>query len=173
MEVVGEAGNAEDALGLCAGLKPDIVVLDVRLRGEMNGIEVCRELKTYPDPPRVLIHTSYNTGEDLATATLAGADGYFHKGIEEVELADAVRRTAAGERVWITGVEPGEAESYLVKIPKLASLTRKEREVYALIRKRLSNRDIAALLYLSLPTIKTHVRSILRKMEVSSRWDLF
>ena len=173
MEIVGEAGKAQGALSLCAELEPDIVILDVNLRGEMSGIEVCRELKTYPHSPKVLIHTAYNTSEDLATATLAGADGYLHKGAEYTGLADAVRRTVAGERVWVTGVEPGETEAYLAKIPKLASLTRKEREVYALILGRLSNRDIATSLYLSLPTIKTHVRSILRKMEVRNRWELF
>lgn len=173
IEVVGEASDAEYALLLYSELDPDVVILDVRLRGETSGIEVCRELKTHADPPRILIHTSYNTGEDLATATLAGADGYLHKGAEEVEFADAVRRTAAGERVWVTGVEPQETEAYLAKVQKLASLTRKEREVYALMRERLSNRDIAATLYLSLPTIKSHVRNILRKMEVSKRLELF
>ena len=79
VEVVGEAGDAAGAVELAAKLEPDLVVLDLRLQGEASGAEVCRGIKDLPDPPRVLIHTAYNTADDVTAATLAGADGYVHK----------------------------------------------------------------------------------------------
>lgn len=99
-EVTGEAENAADAVRLAEELRPDLVLLDLRL-GEDSGIEVCRELKALPDAPRVLVFTAHTTVEDIAGATLAGADGYLHKGVEGEELLAAIERIHAGGRVWL------------------------------------------------------------------------
>ena len=173
IQVVGEAKDAEGAMRLVTELEPDLVVLDLRLKGETGGIEVCRDIKALPDPPRVLIHTAHNAAEDLAMVTLVGADGYLHKGVEGAEIADVVRRTHAGERVWLLTINPDEAQSHLLDTLKYESLTSKEKEILTLVLRRYSNAEIAKELYVSLPTVKTHVRNILRKYEVSSRRDLF
>ena len=173
IQVVGEAKDADGAMRLVSELEPDLVVLGLRLKGETGGIEVCRDMKALPDPPRVLIHTAHNAAEDLAMVTLVGADGYLHKGVEGAELPEVVRRTHAGERVWLLTIDPDEAESHLLDTLKYESLTTKEKEVLTLVLRHRSNAEIAGELYVSLPTVKTHVRNILRKYEVSSRRDLF
>ena len=89
------------------------------------------------------------------------------------ELPEVVRRTHAGERVWLLTIDPDEAESHLLDTLKYERLTAKEKEVLALVLRHYSNAEITRELYVSLPTVKTHVRNILRKHEVSSRWDLF
>ncbi|MCA1705724.1 MAG: response regulator transcription factor, partial [Actinobacteria bacterium] len=101
LEVVGEAKDAQVAVKLTSELEPDLVILDLRLRGEKGGITACQEIKALPEAPRVLIYTAYSSAEDLSAAALAGADGYLCKGIEGPSLVDVIRRTCAGERVWV------------------------------------------------------------------------
>lgn len=172
-EVVGEATDAAEALRLVGELEPDLVVLDLTLARETSGLEACREMKTLPRPPRVLIHTAHNTADDLATATLAGADGYVHKGLELVELADVLRRIHSGEHIWLLTVEPAEAQKRLEEAASDARLTRREREVFALLVRRYSNREIAQKLHTSLYTTKNQVSSVLRKLGVNSRTQIF
>jgi DNA-binding NarL/FixJ family response regulator len=150
-EVVGEAGNATDAVRLAGELRPDVVLLDLRL-GDDSGIEVCREMKAMPGAPRVLVFTAHTGVEDVAAATLAGADGYLHKGTVAEELLDAVERTHAGRRIWL--------------------LPTAEKEVFALVLKRRTNAEIAGELYISLYTVKNHVSSILRKLGLKSRREI-
>jgi DNA-binding NarL/FixJ family response regulator len=102
IEVVGEAACPREALERTRELRPDVVILDLRMRRELSGIEVCREIKGIPEPPRVLVYSDYNSARELAAVTLAGADGYLHKGEEAADLAEVVRRVYAGERVWIS-----------------------------------------------------------------------
>ena len=109
-EIVGEAGNAADAVRLVGELRPDVVLLDLRL-GEDSGIEVCREMKAIPGAPRIVVFTAHTSVEDVAAATLAGADGYLHKGSLGEELLDAVERTHAGRRVWLSPAAEKEAAS--------------------------------------------------------------
>ncbi len=170
--VVGEAGGAEEAVRLAVRLRPDLVVLDVRLGDTGDGIEVCRELKALPEPPRVLIHSTYNRAQDTATAALAGADGYFHKGEEYLEFPGVVRRVCSGERVWFVETEAGPRPD-LISTHRGPALTPKEREVFALMLRRYSNAEVGRTLYMSLPTVKTHVKHILGKMGLKSRKELF
>ncbi len=106
--VVGEAGDAEEAVRLAVRLQPDLVVLDVRLGEKGDGMEVCRRMKAIPNPPRILLHSAYGGSEDLAAAAVVGADGYFHKGEEYLEFPGVIRRVCGGERVWFvdTKAEP-------------------------------------------------------------------
>ena len=168
-EVVGEAEDAAGALRLVAELRPDLVLLDLRL-GEDSGIEVCREIKALPEAPRVLVFSAHSSVEDVAGATLAGADGYLHKGVGGEELIDAVRRTVAGGRVWLLPSEnEEEAAARIREASSEARLTPKEKEVFALVLTRRTNAEIAGELYISLYTVKNHVSSILRKLGLKSR----
>ena len=172
IEVVGEARDTGEAVLLTRELEPDLVVLDLRLPGDADGIQVCREIKSFPEPPSVLIHTAHGTPADSALATLAGADGYLNKGVEHVGLPEVIRRTYAGERVWLSAAEPEETRFHLVEVLTNANLTAKEHEVFDLLVRRYSNVRIAEELYVSLPTVKTHVRSIFRKLGLKDRRDL-
>lgn len=171
-EVVGEAENATDAVWLVQDLRPDLVLLDLRL-GEDSGIEVCREIKALPGAPRVLVFTAHASVEDIAGATLAGADGYLHKGVAGDKILDAVRRTHAGQRVWLLPAEnEDEAADRIRETSGEARLTPKEKEVFALVLKRRTNPEIADELYISLYTVKNHVSSILRKLGLKSRREI-
>jgi NarL family two-component system response regulator LiaR len=172
MSVVGEAEDGEGAVGLAEALRPDLVVLGLNLAGEPDGIEVCRELKVLPLPPRVLVHTAYNFADDVASCLLAGADGFVHKSVGHGRLLEAMRRVAAGARVWMPGERVGEPRSRIDAAPGGVELTPKEREILAQLVRGHPNAEIARRLYLSLPTVKTHVRSILRKFGARSREDL-
>ncbi len=171
-EVVGEAEDAAGALRLVGELLPDLVLLDLRL-GEDSGIEVCREIKALPEAPRVLVFSAHSSVEDVAGATLAGADGYLHKGVGGEELIDAVRRTGAGGRVWLLPSEKEEEAAVRIReASSEARLTPKEKEVFALVLTRRTNAEIAGELYISLYTVKNHVSSILRKLGLKSRREI-
>ncbi len=171
-EVVGEAEDAAGALRLVGELLPDLVLLDLRL-GEDSGIEICREIKALPEAPRVLVFSAHSSVEDVAGATLAGADGYLHKGVGGEELIDAVRRTVAGGRVWLLPSEnEEEAAARIREASSEARLTPKEKEVFALVLTRRTNAEIAGELYISLYTVKNHVSSILRKLGLKSRREI-
>jgi DNA-binding NarL/FixJ family response regulator len=173
MSVVGEAEDGKGAVELAETLKPDLVVLGLNLTGEPDGVEVCQRMKSLPDPPLVLVHTAYNFADDVASCLLAGADGFVHKSVGHGRLLEAMRRVAAGARVWMPGEKVGEPRSRIDAAPSGVELTPKEREVLAQMARGHSNAEIARRLYLSLPTIKTHVRNILRKFGAKSREDLF
>jgi DNA-binding NarL/FixJ family response regulator len=171
-EVVGEAENADDAVRLTRELHPELVLLDLRL-GEDSGIEVCREVKALPEAPRVLVFTAHTSVEDVAGATLAGADGYLHKGVEGEELLAALERIHSGKHVWL--LPAGNEEEVATRLRETsgeARLTPKEKEVFTLILKRRTNPEIAEELYISLYTVKNHVSSILRKLGLKSRREI-
>lgn len=171
-EIIGETKSAADAIWLAGDLRPDLVLLDLRLGGD-SGIEACREIKALPNAPRVLIFTAHTSAEDVAGATLAGADGYVHKGIEGEKLLDAAERIHAGDRVWLLPMENAEeAAARLKESSDEARLTPKEKEVFALVLKRRTNAEIAKELYISLYTVKNHVTSILRKLGLKSRREI-
>jgi DNA-binding NarL/FixJ family response regulator len=174
VEVVGEAVDAAGAVGLAAELRPDLVILDLRLQGKTSGAQVCRSIKDLPSPPRVLIHTAYNTADDITAATLAGADGYVYKGVGQAGFLRVMRRISSGERVWAVSVEDRTTEARAkVEAAKGVNLTRKKREVFLLMLERYSNAEIARELYVSLPTVKTHVGNIMRKLGIKRRKELF
>ncbi|MGH3586173.1 MAG: response regulator [Pseudonocardia sp.] len=172
MELVAEAGTAEEVLALTRRLHPDLVVLPLRLEGELKGVEICREIKS-AGSSRVLIYTSYNSGEDAAASLLSGADSFVHKGEESARLLATMRATAAGRRVWLLGGESRDESGHVQRLVESSGLTRRERDVLGLMLQRHTNAEIAQELFLGLPTVKTHVSSILRKLGLRSRQDLF
>ena len=170
VELVGEAENAVEALNLTQNKKPDLAIVDLQLKGDLNGIELCRTLKSLHDPPKVLIYTAHNSREHAQSSLIAGADGFLHKGLAYEELPDAVRRTYSGERPWLMGVEELDGDQ-LKTAPNKDSLTSRERDILDLVHKGRTNPEIAAKLSVSLATVKTHVGHILRKTGRNSRRD--
>lgn len=173
-EVVGETGRAEEALAFTRESKPELVMLDIRLEGETTGLELCRDLKALSDPPRVLVHTSYNSASELYLCFLSGADGYVHKSSNYRELVEAIRLVGEGKPVRITG--SGSAEAAEPRLRMLADgtlLTARERDVLDLILRGYPNDRIARELYVSLDTVKSHTRKVYRKLEVKNRKELF
>jgi NarL family two-component system response regulator LiaR len=139
MRVVGEAGDGEEVLRLVEELRPGLVILGLNLVGEVDGVEACRRIKDLPSPPRVLVYTAFDFTDELSSSLLSEADSYLHKRACREELLDAIRRTAAGERVWPTSEGIGEPRSRLHATQEGMRLTPKEREVLVLITYGCSN----------------------------------
>ena len=168
--VIGETGDGEEALSLARELRPDLVILGLNLIGSTDGVAVCRRLKALEPPPRVLVYASYDFSDGISSCLLAGADGYLHKRAGCEELLGAVRRTAAGERVWSVGAREAASRGFVTQAS--ARLTPKEREILVLMLCHCSNSEMSERLHLSCETVRTHVRSVLRKLGVRNRKDL-
>lgn len=171
MQTIGVAESIDGALRIMADEQPDIVVLDFILRGPQSGTELCRQIKSRPNPPGVVIYTVNHAEEELFLCQLSGADSYVHKDEEPDRLIEAIRATHAGKRVWfIGGEETSDANRRAVY--EQACLTPRERQIFALILKRHTNAHIARELGISLQTVKNHSSNVLRKLGVSRRTDL-
>lgn len=174
VRVVGEALNAHDAVGVVGGLRPDIVLCDVRLQGS-SGLDLCRRLLEEAPDQRIVLLSVYEDEQYLFEALRAGACGYLVKRIDGDELVRSLERAADGETV----IDPTLAGRAVDTAARLASgeywpgarqgLTHRESEVLALVVSGLSNRAIAGRLVLGDETIKSHVRSIYRKLAVNDR----
>lgn len=173
IEVIGEADTAADALTRIPAMEPDVAVLDVRLP-DGNGIEVCRELRSYDQDIACLILTSFPDDEALVHSVLAGAAGYVLKGIRGDELQTAVRDAAAGKSL----LDPAAARRVVERLragdgrrtdDRLASLTDQERRILDLIGEGLTNRAIGEELSLAEKTIKNYVSQLLAKLGMKRR----
>ena len=171
--IVGEASNSKELFRLTSGKCPDLVILSLNIDGDEDGIEAFQMVKSLPEAPHVLIHSAYNFCADVSSCLLSGADGYLHKSACCEEFLDAVRRVAGGERVWIADGRAGGAGIPAGHSSQGFRLTGKEREVISLMLRHYSNVETAEALHLSLPTVKTHVRNILRKLGAKNRTELF
>ncbi len=172
MRVVGEAETAADGARAARALRPAVVVLALRLEGELCGPDLCREIKRAARPPAVLVYTAFDSAADASASYLAGADGFLHRRTAPDRLLTSIRDTHAGRRVWVPREHPGESPTTATSPPS-ARLTPREHEVLGLILLRNTNAQIAERLSLALPTVKTHVRGVLRKLGAGSRRDLF
>lgn len=173
MHVVGETGDGEEALRLTEELAPDLVILSLNLTGEVDGFEACRRVKSLPKAPYVLVHTTCDFTDAVSSCLLDEADCLLHKSACHTRLLDAARGATSGQRVWLPSESVGEPRACLEASPKAVLLTEKERDILTLMACGCPNKEMAKRLYLGLPTIKTHVRSILRKFGAKSREDLF
>ena len=172
LDVVGEAGSAEEALRRVGFDSPDVVVLDVRLP-DRSGIEACRDIRSaFPDV-KVLMLTSFANEEALMSAILAGASGYLLKRIDTVALLDGLRRVGQGESLidqemvakLFSALRGGDRSSD----PLLAKLSEQERRVLDLIAEGLTNRAIAEQMFLAEKTVKNYVSNLLTKLGMSRR----
>ncbi|GAA4488897.1 response regulator transcription factor [Actinoallomurus oryzae] len=180
MTVVGEAGDGRTAVDLARRLRPDVVVMDVRMPG-LDGIAATRLLAgpDVADPVKVLVVTTFNLDEYVYEALRAGASGFLLKDSSPADLVAGVRTVAAGEALLAPSVTRrliGRFGSRVRPDPDpagtdgpLAALTGREREVLKLIAAGLSNAEIAATLVISRETVKTYVSHILTKLDLRDR----
>ncbi|RJQ90618.1 response regulator [Amycolatopsis panacis] len=169
IEVVAEAGGVEEALAVAMHLEPDVAVVDVRL-GDGDGITLCRELRSKPNPPACLMLTAFDDEEAMVGAIMAGASGYLLKQVRGQDVVNAVREVAAGRSL----LDPVSTARVLDKLrhpptDELSALTDRERDVLELIGQGLSNREIAERLFLAEKTVKNYVTSVLAKLGMQRR----
>ena len=174
VEVVGEAIDGRDAVEQFGRLRPDVVVMDVRMPA-MDGIEATRRLTTDDEPARVLILTMFDLDEYVFRALRAGASGFMLKDRPPEELVEAVRVVASGDALLAPSVTRRLVEEF-ARRPEppappaaLDQLTDREREVLVLMAHGLSNTEIAARLFVAETTVKTHVGRVLQKLELRDR----
>jgi DNA-binding NarL/FixJ family response regulator len=177
--VVGEAGDGEQAVQLCRELRPDVVLMDIRMPG-VDGLEAARRILSdhQLDAVKVVILTTFDIDDYVYAALRAGATGFLLKDTEPEELIHAVRVAARGDALISPSVTRRLIAEFAGRVkapepgPRLRSLTDREREVMELVAAGLTNDEIAARLVLSPATAKTHVSRIMTKLDVRDRSQL-
>jgi DNA-binding NarL/FixJ family response regulator len=165
-EVVGQAAEGNEAIALARKLKPDVILMDLRMPG-MDGVQAITELVNKGTTSRILVLTTYDTDTYVLPAIEAGATGYLLKDAPRVELIAAVRAAAQGE----SALSPAVATRLVTKVrtPDVAALSRREVEVLELVAAGNGNSEIAAKLFISTATVKTHLLNAYGKLGVSDR----
>ena len=182
IDVVGEAGDGRDALMAATKLRPDVIVMDIRMP-IMDGVEATRRLASDlagDDHPRVLILTTFDADEYVIEALRAGASGFLLKDVAPADFVNAIRVVASGEALIAPSVTRRLLDRFArLSVPadetygeRLRELTEREREVLKLVAEGLSNREIAQRLVLAEPTVKTHVSHLLLKLDLRDRAQL-
>jgi DNA-binding NarL/FixJ family response regulator len=172
IEVVGEAGTAEEAMGRVPATSPNVAVLDVRLP-DGDGIEVCREIRSKHPEIACIMLTSFADDEAVYAAIMAGAAGYVLKQVRGTELVEGIRRVAAGDSL----LDPSVTTRVLERLrhrddaDELAALTDQERNILELISDGLTNRQIGERMFLAEKTVKNYVSNLLAKLGMSRRTE--
>jgi len=172
MEVVAEAGTAADAVTKAKAIRPDVVVMDVRLP-DASGVTACRDIRASLKDTAVLMLTSFADDQALFDSIMAGAAGYLLKQIKGNELVDGIRRLAEGESL----LDPAVTARVLERVrnpqadedPRLARLTPTELRILEMIAEGLTNRQIGERIHLAEKTIKNYVSTILSKLQMTRR----
>jgi DNA-binding NarL/FixJ family response regulator len=178
MQVVGEASRGEEALRLAAELQPDVVLLDIAMP-DMDGIEICQRLKRSRPQIAVLVLSALDNEEEVTAALTAGASGYVVKTIDHQRLVEGIRAIARGEML----LSPTVAAKVVQQLARarqekerevdvLQALTPREGEVFHLVARGCTNAEIAERLVLSEKTVKTHVRNISNKLNLSGKGEM-
>jgi DNA-binding NarL/FixJ family response regulator len=182
LEVVGEAGDGAEGVRLATELRPDVVLMDIRMPGT-DGLTAARAITASPDLPdvRVIVLTTFEVDEYVLDALRAGASGFLSKSVEPVELLEAIRVVSRGDAL----LSPRATRSLIARFlaqpadggagarpESFEVLTDREREIAALVALGLSNQDIAVRLFLSPLTVKTHVNRAMAKLGVRDRAQL-
>lgn len=171
LEVVDEAGDVDGVVAAAAACRPDVVLLDLVMPGG-GGVAALPRLLALTPAPKVIVLTSFGADDQALAAVRGGASGWLGKDVPPAELESAIRTVARGGSV----LDPAVASRVLAEVSNpsggdagLDQLTAREREVLALLGRGLSNRDLAAALFVAEKTIKTHVSSILSKLHLTDR----
>ena len=175
IEVIGEAINGQEAITRAAELRPDVMLMDVRMP-VLDGLQATRRISALDAPPRILILTTFDLDDYVYEALRAGASGFLLKDASAGELADAVRVVAAGDGL----LAPGVTRRLIAEFARLGArrspdrknlkdLTERETEVLALVARGLANAEIATQLFVAEQTIKTHVSRVLTKLGLRDR----
>ena len=175
LDVVGEAGDGADVVPAAARLRPDVVLMDVRMPA-LDGIQATRLLLSrLADPPRVLVVTTFENDEYVYEALRAGASGFLLKRARPIQIVDAVRVVARGDSLLFPAAVRrlaaayGPPDAHLLTAGPGGRLTEREGEVLTLMAAGLSNAEIAGRLHLGVETVKTHVGGVLAKLGVRNR----
>jgi DNA-binding NarL/FixJ family response regulator len=170
LDVVGEASDGLEAVDLARRLRPDVVLMDVRMP-RLDGIAATRRIAAFDHPPAVLVVTTFDLDEYVFEALRAGACGFLLKDAREEQLLAALRGAADGVSLFMPAVTRRLVERFARPGLTASSvdLTGREREVWILLARGLSNADVAAALVISETTVKTHVSRLLMKLGATSR----
>ena len=175
LEIVGEAADGAEAVEEALRLRPDVVVMDIRMPN-VDGIEATRRLQEHAGAPKVLVLTTFDLDEYVYEALRAGAGGFLLKDAPPGQLAEAVRTVAAGESLLAPAITRRLVERFVRRPPpdaaakeRFGELTERELEVLKLVAAGLSNGEIAERLFLSEATVKTHLTRILSKLGLRDR----
>ncbi|HEV2797098.1 MAG TPA: response regulator transcription factor [Nocardioides sp.] len=177
IDVVGEARNGQDGVALVGELDPDVVLMDIRMP-VMDGLEATQVLHQQPSPPAVVVLTTFDADDHVVRAVAAGADGFLLKDTPPGDIVQAIRTVAAGDAM----LSPSATRSIVARLrsststgrssaaaDRLTVLTERELEVAVCVGRGLSNSEIASELYLSVPTVKSHVSRLLTKLDSTNR----
>jgi DNA-binding NarL/FixJ family response regulator len=177
IEVVGEASNGEEGLDLVTELEPDVVLMDIRMP-VMDGLETTQALHQRPSPPHVVVLTTFDADDHVLQAIASGADGFLLKDTPPGDIVSAIRTVDAGDAM----LSPSATRSLVSRLrsttssdrvstaaDRLTVLTERELEVAVCVGRGLSNSEIATELYLSVPTVKSHVSRLLTKLDSTNR----
>lgn len=167
IDVIGEAGSGAEVVTLAAALRPDVVLMDLQLGGDFDGVEATRRITALPEPrPHVLVLTTFDTDADITRAIAAGATGYLLKAEPPEELFAAIHTAAAG-RTALSAPVAGRVMARM-RDPR-PGLTTRETDILAQLAHGLGNREIAKALHISEATVKTHLGRIYAKLGVDTR----
>ncbi|MEU5399909.1 response regulator transcription factor [Streptomyces sp. NPDC005963] len=181
LDIVGEGSDGSEVPELVARLDPDVVLMDIRME-RVDGLTATEELRRRPGAPEVLVLTTFHADEQVVRALGAGAAGFVLKDTPPAEIVAAVRRVAGGDPVLSPAVtrqlmakvadqrhERGADPRRRAAIARIDTLAEREREVVVAVGRGQSNAEIAGALFLSVPTVKTHVSRVLAKLGLNNR----
>jgi len=176
VRVVGEAADGRAGIDEARSLRPDVILMDIRMP-VLDGLAATIELREGPEPPHVIVLTTFDADDYVLRALAAGADGFLLKDTPPPEILEAIRRVAEGDpmlspsitRSLIKQVAPPDSSRTSAAQVRLEALTDRERDVALAVGRGLSNAEIAGELYLSVPTVKAHVSRLFEKLGVNNR----
>jgi DNA-binding NarL/FixJ family response regulator len=177
LEVVGEAGDGREGLAMIERLRPDVVLMDIRMP-RLDGLAATRALHSRSDPPRVIVLTTFDADDNVVDALAAGAEGFLLKDTPPPQIIAAIRAVAAGDPMLSPSVtrtliqrlrNDADDDRSEIASRRLAVLTEREHDVALAVGRGLSNAEIAGELHLSVPTVKAHISRLFEKLQVTNR----